>query len=141
MKLLFVYGSLKQGFANEHVNTGTRLPGAYRTRERLPLFLLGDGQVPCILHQPGTGHQVSGEVYEVDDSALVRMDRLERLGESDGYQRIALYLECVEPSPHAPSAAITAFVYVKDPAQVPDGTPRIGPLAEYTAEHARHFSW
>ena len=28
MTLLFTYGSLKQGFTNEHRNTGQRLPGS-----------------------------------------------------------------------------------------------------------------
>jgi gamma-glutamylaminecyclotransferase len=49
MPLLFVYGSLKQGFPNEHVNTGRRVSGQYRTRERYAMYLLGPGEVPCLV--------------------------------------------------------------------------------------------
>ena len=49
MDLLFVYGSLKQGFPNAHVNSGRRRPGSYLTRERLPLYLVGAGHLPCLL--------------------------------------------------------------------------------------------
>ena len=54
MPFIFVYGSLKQGFANEHVNTGRRLPGQYRTQGSI--YLLGPGEVPCLVLPPGPGH-------------------------------------------------------------------------------------
>ena len=59
MSLIFVYGSLKAGFQNAHVNQDVRQPGAFRTRDRLPLLLLGEGHVPRLVLQPGLGHQVS----------------------------------------------------------------------------------
>lgn len=138
MPLLFVYGSLKQGFANEHVNGGVRLPGSYRTCQLLPMYLLGDGHVPCIVHTPGTGHHVIGEVYEVTQESLVRVDRLERLGEPGGYERVAIEVESVGGPGRG---SLRAFVYVKTESQVPAGTERIGPLAEYTQAHARNFRW
>ena len=138
MDMLFVYGSLKQGFANEHVNAGKRVDGNYRTFLRMPLFLLGDGHVPCLVHAPGEGHQVIGELYEVDDGTLAVMDRLERIGEPRGYQRVTIG---VERTDQAVPTTITALVYVKSPDDVPKGTFRIGPCVEYTAEHARHFKW
>ena len=138
MAILFVYGSLKQGFANEHVNAGTRVDGAYRTQERLPMFLLGDGHVPCLVHAPGEGHQVVGELYEVDWQMLAVLDRLERVGEPGGYQRVTIGIERTD---QAVPTTITALVYVKSPEDVPKGTFRIGPLVEYTAEHASHFKW
>ena len=93
MPLLFVYGSLKLGFPNEHVNTGRRIEGKYRTRERYPLYLLGEGEVPCVVSPPGSGHQVVGELYEVNEDDLVRMDRLERIGEPQGYERVEVAVE------------------------------------------------
>ena len=78
MTLLFTYGSLKQGFCNQHINTGERVAGDYRTRDRLPFYLMGDGHVPCVIHAPGTGHQVVGELYRASAQALADMDRLER---------------------------------------------------------------
>lgn len=137
MKLLFVYGSLKQGFSNEHVNAGARIPGSYRTHDMLPLFLLGDGHVPCLVHAPGQGYKVVGELYEVDEQMLVTMDRLERIGEPGGYQRITIALDRTD----SPTPPIFALVYVKSPEDVPEGTPRIGPLVEYTPEHASRFKW
>lgn len=139
MHLLFVYGSLKQGFANEHVNTGTRVPGVWRTCERHPMVLLGDGEVPCLIATPGQGHLVQGELYEVDDAGLQRMDRLERLGDTDGYERVPMAVERVDAAPgHAP---VLAMAYVKREAAIPPGTPRIGPLDAYRAEHAQRFRW
>lgn len=138
MSLLFVYGSLKQGFPNTHVNTGLRRPGAFRTRERLPLFLLGDGHVPCLVLSPGAGHQVHGEVYEVEAAALAVLDRLERLGESNGYQRVGIEVEAIGAGR---PEVLTVEAYVKSPEQVATESPRVGPLVEYTGEHAARFSW
>ena len=39
MQHLFVYGSLKQGYANAHVNTGRPVAGRFRTREPFVLCL------------------------------------------------------------------------------------------------------
>jgi gamma-glutamylaminecyclotransferase len=138
MPRLFVYGSLKRGFANEHVNTGTRVGGQYRTRDRYPLVLLGEGEVPCLVSPPGTGHQVIGELYEVNPDDIARMDRLERVGEPQGYERVEIVVErydlpSVEREP--------ALVYVKQNHTIPSSTPRIGPLAEYRQEHAARFRW
>lgn len=141
MSLVFVYGSLKQGFANEHVNAGRRVAGRWRTRERWPMLLLGTGEVPCLVAAPGTGHQVIGELYEVDAQALVRMDRLERVGEAAGYVRIEVAIERCDAQPAAQTEDARAFVYVKPQHAIAPGEPRIGPLAEYLPEHARNFRW
>lgn len=136
--LLFVYGSLKQGFPNAHVNTGVRLPGRFRTRERLPMVLLGEGQVPCIVLSPGAGHQVLGEVYRVGGDDLATIDGLERLGQPDGYRRCAIAVESLDAEPQV---VLDAFVYAKSPSQVGDALSRSTPLAEYTLDHTLHFKW
>jgi gamma-glutamylaminecyclotransferase len=138
MPRLFVYGSLKRGFPNEHVNTGTRVNGQYRTRDPYPLYLLGEGEVPCIVSSAGSGHQVLGELYEVNHDDLARMDRLERLGEPQGYERVEVVVERYDlPSvEHEP-----ALAYVKQEQAIPPSTRRIGPLAEYRQEHAVRFRW
>lgn len=138
MPLLFVYGSLKRGFANEHVNTGRCRPGRYGTRQPVAMYLLGDGEVPCIVLGASEGTQVIGEVYEVDGPALEAMDRLERLGEPQGYERVVLELERIDDDA---SATLHAFAYVKRAERVPPDVPRIGPLAEYTPAHAARFAW
>ena len=138
MQLLFVYGSLKQGFPNEHVNTARRVAGSYRTQERFPMFLLGEGEVPCVVSPPGTGHQVIGELYSASADDLARMDRLERIGEPLGYERVEIAIERFD----LPTVEQTqALVYLKKEHFIPQSTPRVGPLAEYKLEHAARFHW
>ena len=138
MPLLFVYGSLKQGFANEHVNTGRRVVGRYRTHEPYRMYLLGEGEVPCVVAPPGTRHQVVGELYEVNAEDIARMDRLERIGESTGYERAELFIERFDTEP---VEFLHADVYLKHERVIPTSVQRIGPLAEYTPEHAARFYW
>ena len=138
MSLIFVYGSLKAGFQNAHVNRGVRQPGEFRTHERLPLLLLGDGHVPCLVLQPGAGHQVNGEVYEVGADALALMDRLERLDEPRGYRRVSIEVERLDAGD---VAVLTVEVYVKPPEHVSADEQRAGPLVEYTADYAARFKW
>lgn len=138
MPLVFVYGTLKCGHQNAHLNTGVRLAGEFRTHTRLPLLLLGEGHVPCLVLSPGIGHQVQGEVYEVDKDAFASLDRLERLGSPVGYQRV--YIE-VERMDEGKSEIINVQTYAKPPDQIALETLRIGPLVEYTTEHAVRFKW
>ncbi len=138
MQLLFVYGSLKQGFPNEQVNTGRRVAGRFRTVERFRLYLLGAGKVPCIVAPAGTGFQVVGELYEVDAQDLARMDRLERIGEPEGYERVEVQVERIDSSPLESTAAL---VYLKQEASIPSNAARSGPFPEYTLEHAARFHW
>jgi gamma-glutamylaminecyclotransferase len=139
MPLLFVYGTLKQGFPNAHVNSGIRRPGRFRTREKLPLYLLGHGHVPCVVHAPGLGHQIRGELYEVDATSLVAMDKLERIGdEAIGYLRLPIEVESID-DPQA--GTMTAFIYIKPPNRIPSDEARFGPLEEYTLADTARFQW
>lgn len=138
MPLLFVYGSLKQGFPNFHANHGRRLEGEYRTAEPHPLYLF-NGQLPCLLPLPGQGLTVRGQLFEVDDAALATMDRLERVGEPGGYRRETIAVVAVDHGAALPGAS--AFVYVQDPGFLALGGPHEGPLAEYTPAHAVHLRW
>ena len=134
---LFVYGSLKEGFPNFHVNKGRRVPGRYRTVRPYALFL-ADGALPCLLPTPGTGCQVIGQLFEVDAAELAAMDALERVGEPGGYARITIEVEDVQsPAPEL----VQAFVYVQSPARLAAGGAHVGPIAEYTHEHARALRW
>jgi gamma-glutamylaminecyclotransferase len=138
MTLLFTYGSLKLGFCNQHINTAERMPGTYRTRERLPFYLMGDGHVPCVIHAPGSGHPVVGELYRADAAALAGMDRLERIGEPGGYTRMTVTLERTDVDP---VETVMADIYVRLPGNVVPGEQRSEWLSEYTAEHAAKFAW
>jgi len=50
--LVFVFGTLKQGFPNFATNRGRRVGGTFRTLERLPLLLVGQRHVPWLIHSP-----------------------------------------------------------------------------------------
>ena len=103
---VFVFGTLKEGFPNFAVNKGVRVPGTFRTRDRFPLYLVGERHVPWMLDLRGEGERVVGEVYEVDDTALAAMDRLERVAEPDGYRRVAIPVE-------GDDAPLEVFAYLK----------------------------
>jgi gamma-glutamylaminecyclotransferase len=138
MTLLFTYGTLKQGFCNQHINAGKRVPGRYRTRDRLPFYLMADGHVPCVIHAPGTGCQVQGELYRASAQALVAMDHLERIGQPGGYTRLTLALERIDVET---LQTVMADIYVRLPADVVPGEQRSDFLDLYTAEHTKRFVW
>lgn len=84
---LFVYGSLLRGEPNHRVLEGARFVGAARTK---PNFSLHDlGAYPAMVD--GGTHAIVGELYEVDDLALARLDRLE--GHPSYYRREAVALD------------------------------------------------
>ena len=137
MPLLFVYGSLKQGFPNFHVNKGRRIEGEFMTARPHPFFLV-NGRLPCLLPATGAGLQVVGQVFEVTAAALSAMDELERVGQPGGYSRTEIEV-VPRASPAAP--AQRAFVYLQDPALLVQQGDHAGPIAEYTAEHATRLRW
>jgi gamma-glutamylaminecyclotransferase len=137
MHLLFVYGSLKEGFPNFHVNKGRRVPGTYRTVQPYPLFL-ANGQLPCLLAAPGSGHQVLGQLFEVSAPELAAMDSLEKVGEPGGYRRITIEVEPVELNP---GRSHDAFAYVQHESRLAGSAAHVGPMAEYTHEHAKSLHW
>ncbi len=137
MERLFVYGSLKEGFPNFHVNRGRRVGTCFVTCEPMPFYLV-DGGLPCLLNQPGQGLPVRGQVFEVDAAALAAMDRLERLGEPGGYTRERIAVREWDDTHAAP---FQAWVYCQSPALLQRPGPHLGPLSEYTHEHARALRW
>lgn len=137
MALLFVYGSLKQGFPNFHVNRGRRVPGDFKTTQKHPLWLF-NGQLPCLLPAAGTGHHVIGQVFEVTAAELQAMDELERVGEPGGYSRVEID---VAPVGSPAASPWRAFAYLQEPALLARPGDHVGPLAEYTSEHAKDLRW
>lgn len=130
--LVFVYGTLKEGFSNFEVNTGVRVPGEFVTVARYPLYLLGPLVLPWLVDAPGEGHHVVGQVFRVDAAGLARMDALERIDDPGWYRRGTVR---VHRRTEPPTAAITAMVYFgSDPALHP-GAIHLGPIAEYTRLH------
>ncbi len=90
MHQVFVFGTLKEGFPNFAINKGVRYPGNFQTKNRYPLYLVGERYSPWLILNRGFGHQVQGQVFLVDDGVLGEMDVLERIDVADGYRRVEL---------------------------------------------------
>ena len=131
--LVFVFGTLKEGFPNFATNRGTRVPGVFITKERYPLYLVGERHSPWLIDSPGNGEQISGQVFEVDQATLDAMDKLERISEPDGYRRVVL---AVESGDVINSLSLDANAYLKQAQDLVASEIRLGPLSEYTLEHA-----
>jgi gamma-glutamylcyclotransferase (GGCT)/AIG2-like uncharacterized protein YtfP len=75
---VFVYGTLKSGFWNHYLLKGREFIGAAATS---PTYKMIDNGFPVIMPDP-EGKPLAGEIYNVDDETLARLDQLEREGSS-----------------------------------------------------------
>lgn len=134
--LVFVFGTLKEGYPNFRINKGTRVPGGFATAERLPFYLVGERFSPWMINDPGHGEQVIGQVFQVDDAVLEQMDALERTTIPDGYKRRWI---AVTPISRPGASPLDVYAYLKEPHQLAHAQIRAGPIAEYTLEHAAMY--
>lgn len=79
---IFVYGTLKRGQPNHSVLQDSAhgcasFHSCGRTLEPFPLVIAGQHNVPYLLHLPGKGYRVRGEVYAVDEKMLRYLDDFE----------------------------------------------------------------
>jgi gamma-glutamylaminecyclotransferase len=110
MHRLFVFGTLKSGFPLHDAGLrGATCLGAYRTVERYPMFVAGRWFAPMMLHRPGAGLIVKGELYEVNDAQLAALDTLESVGKPGNF-RVSIEVERVDGGERC-----AAFAYVKAP--------------------------
>lgn len=77
-----MYGTLKRGQPNHHwlsrqENGAARFLGTGRTARTFPLVIGTRYNIPFLLDRCGTGNNVQGEVYEVDEAMLRNLDILE----------------------------------------------------------------
>ena len=128
---VFLFGTLKQGFPNSSKNKGSRVPGEFLTKNRYPLYLVGERHSPWLVLSEGEGFQVRGQVFMIDEATLIDMDRLERTHETDGYCRVQMtvYSEFTNEE-------MQVHVYVKPPEQLEGMLVQLGPIAEYELEHS-----
>ena len=133
---VFVYGTLKEGFPNFHVNRGARLAGEFVTVEAYPLYVLGRCPVPWLVERPGEGHPVRGQVFEVDDATLASMDELEMESVPGWYVRRRIG---VRPAGLPRAAPIEAFVYFGCASRLGEVPVHCGPIAEYTLADAAGY--
>lgn len=78
---LFVYGSLKRGALHHAELEGAPFLGEARTPPGYALELVG--QYWALVERPGEESSVPGELYEVTEELLARLDEFE----GDGYVR------------------------------------------------------
>ncbi len=90
---LFVYGTLKRGFANHFYLQGAKFLGEARTKERYPM-VAPKRSYPYLIDRPGIGYHIEGELYEIDHRILKRIDRLEEYPLY--YTRKTIVVECCE---------------------------------------------
>ena len=108
MTTLFVYGTLKRGGSNHAFLAGQRFLGTARTVPGFTLFSLG--AYPGLVASHGDRAGVTGELWSVDDTCLVRLDELE--GTAEGlYRRASIKLAA--PTPVAPDAAVETYFYLR----------------------------
>jgi gamma-glutamylcyclotransferase (GGCT)/AIG2-like uncharacterized protein YtfP len=98
--MIFVYGSLKRGYALHHLLTDQHYVGTAVTK---PLYRLFDlGSYPGMIEWP-EGLSVHGEIYKVNHSCLQTLDDAE--GTAEGlYARRPVLL-------HSPFEAETVFAW------------------------------
>ncbi|KAL0604103.1 Gamma-glutamylaminecyclotransferase [Plecturocebus cupreus] len=99
MAPLFVYGTLKRGQPNHqvlrygaHGSAGFWAPGC--TLEPYSPVIAREHNIPWLLHLPGSGRRVEGEVFAVDEQMLRFLDDLENC--PTRYQRTALRVQLLE---------------------------------------------
>lgn len=86
--LVFVYGSLKLGYGNHHILGDSPLRDVTRTVSR-NFEMISLGGFPGVAKGTGS-YNIEGEVYEVTDAILTRLDVLESNGSM--YQRYETFL-------------------------------------------------
>jgi gamma-glutamylaminecyclotransferase len=94
MHRIFVYGTLKKGFANyDEDMLGPYFVARCRSVKAYPLVICTPWRSPALLPEAGEGHRVRGELYEVDDDLLAHLDELESTHLATGYERQLIDIE------------------------------------------------
>lgn len=81
-RLVFVYGTLKINQPNHYLmedieNGSAKYLGRGKTLECYPLIIASRYNVPFLLSACGIGHQINGEIYNIDEKMLETLDKLE----------------------------------------------------------------
>jgi gamma-glutamylaminecyclotransferase len=110
MLRVFAFGTLKKGFPLHEAGLGgAGYLGVYETVERFPLVVAGRWFAPMMLHQPGAGLHVKGELYEIAETLLPALDTMESVGKP-GNLRLLVQVRSI-----ADAQSCSAFAYLKAP--------------------------
>ena len=77
-----LYGTLKKGQPNHHwlstaENGYQRFVGNAVTKNKFPLVIASRYNIPYLIDRPNEGNNIHGEIYEVDQKMLAKLDELE----------------------------------------------------------------
>ena len=103
--MVFVYGTLKRGFSNNRLISGSKFVGEARTEGKFALYESG---IPFVIEDEQVS-QISGEVYEVDEKTLAQLDRLE--GHPNWYCRKMVNISVNNKDPDELEKIIKAWIY------------------------------
>lgn len=103
--LVFVYGTLKRGLCNHSYLVGQRFVTEARTQPVYRLFDLGG--YPGMVRAADGGVSIAGEIWEIDDPCMHKLDRLEDV-EGGEYERTVIALA----APHE-HEKIEGYVYLR----------------------------
>lgn len=111
--LIFVYGTLKNGFPNHHLlealtqSNDAVFIGPHHTLKPFPL-VCGPLGIPFLINLPGSGHRVRGELYSVSAKGLPVLDELEGVTRGH-YERLP-----IQVVPAAEEVVVEAEAYFAD---------------------------
>lgn len=79
---IFIYGTLKRGQPNQHWLTNAsngyaKFLCTAMSTTKMPLIIASRYNIPFLLPFPGQGHYIRGEIYEIDEKMLHKLDILE----------------------------------------------------------------
>lgn len=79
---IFVYGTLKSGQPNHYWLTNLQnglasYVSSGFTKNQFPLVIGTRYNVPFLLNKPGFGQNIKGEIYDIDEKMLAKLDILE----------------------------------------------------------------
>ncbi len=75
MPYAFCYGTLMTGYRNNVLLAGCMKCGDFLTR---PIYRLYDnGSYPCMIRDEKNGNSIKGEIWQINDEVLKRLDQLE----------------------------------------------------------------
>jgi gamma-glutamylcyclotransferase (GGCT)/AIG2-like uncharacterized protein YtfP len=87
--MLFLYGTLKSGMKMNHLLAGQTCIGPAETVARYRLYQLD--WYPAIVRDDSNGLAVQGELWEVDETTLARLDEFE--GATDLFARESIAVQ------------------------------------------------
>lgn len=102
MHRVFVYGTLKRGLRNHHFLEHAAFVGEAHT---LTKYRMLDGSFPVLRDSGADLKQVRGEVYDVDEKTLEKLDELESV-DSGMYERVKIDVAV------SGGKASRAFIYI-----------------------------